>query len=520
MPLDDLCSGELCERAFDLIAVGAPSIIALFLIIYAHKTLSARLNEASDAGHRNNSRFYRTLLYSVWGVALLLLLVHSGIFVLTQLRPGPDGGRGYIEGAFRDFEGSREVDLESRPERLYMRAGTGGNNWQWIIRGTPPLERETFKIVSEGMTLLCPVDLTKLEGDPPDLVELKLEHDNTQPRPIYHLMLLPRELGIVWKCLTLVDDVLPEQPQGGAPFDAFDATAPGGSGAGTDAEQGWLDRIFGVGRAFAAEAAGDFDRIVSALNDDRYRTRHAARTAIARDFEPFREWTGAVVRAEAAYQAGRSKYGRPSYRVRLGLVYALSRRHPLPREGMFEPVDLSDSIVGFALDQALSEDEHLRASAKRFTISYPGDDMVRRLDALWAREQTAEPERRRRARDLMAHFYYNRGVLITLAQRNRIGGAPPAREALAALAMAEDFARDLPPEMRLEYAKIDYGLGWTHAVGAQEGFGDEFTEENAQEAFRAARDQIGNRENEYPYQWQLPLIDSYIEKPDYGLFNK
>lgn len=520
MSLDEFCSGELCERAFDLIAVGAPSIIALFLIIYAHKTLSARLKEASDAGHRNNSRIYRTLLYSVWSVALVLLVTHAGVFVLTQFRPDPAGGQGVIQGAFRDFESNREVDLESRPERLYMRTEAGGNNWHWIIRGTPPLERETFKIVSEGTALLCPIDLTTLPEGAPDLVELKLDQKNGQLRPSFSLLLLPRENNINWPCEIQVDGEPPEQPANGAPMNAFDALSLDEPGAGTGAEHSWLELMFGGGRAFAAEAVSDFDRIVSALNDDRYRTRLAARKAIARDFEPYREWTEEVARAEADYRAGRSKYGRPSYRVRLGLVYALSRRHPLPREEMFAPVDLSEAVVAFALEQALSDDKHLRASAKRFAISYPGDDMIRRLGELWAREQATAGDRRTRARDLLAHFYYNRGVLIVLARRDGLAGAPEPAAALSALARAAELARGLPEEWRLEYAKISYGIGWSHVVGANEGFGPAFTESQAQAAFEDTLVQVEGREKEYPYEWQIPVIEEYLRTRDYALFNK
>lgn len=237
--LDQVCSGELCERAFDLISVGAPSVIALFLIIYAVRSLSGRLKEASDAGHRNNARIYGILLCSVWFVALVMLVTHAGVFVVNQMvRPATGTAPGYIEGAFRDFEGSREVNLESRPERLYMQAGTGGNNWEWIIRGTPPLKRETFKIVSGGTTLRCTVDLGDLPEGPPDLVELTLDRVNAQPDPVYRLMLLPRrEENIFWDCESKPDDPQ-HRPSNDAPLGARDTTAPGGFGSGASPAPG------------------------------------------------------------------------------------------------------------------------------------------------------------------------------------------------------------------------------------------------------------------------------------------
>ena len=518
MPLDEFCSGELCERAFDLLAVGAPSVIALFLIIYAHRTLSARLKEASAAGQIENAEAYRTQFNRVWTVALFLLIVHAGVFVWARFGLDRGAEAGFVTGTFDEFEDG-SIQLESRPDRLYFRVGFGSSSrWPWIITGAQQMKRETFVIDIEGGQLICPVDLTGLDREDGE-IELRLDRDDTQAPTAYKIILLPRRHNITWSCEIERDNVPPGQLPHGGPLDVFDATGPG-EGAGEEATHGWLGPFLGFGRAHAGIRLSDIDRTIGDLNDNDYRIRLDARQVIAKDFEPYREWAEYVARDEAAFQAGNSKYGRPSYRSRLGLVYALSRRHPLPREDMFEPVDLPPEIIDFAIEQGLSEDEHLRAAAKRFVITYPGPDMVWRLHEVSDGVEAAAAERQAWARDLLAHFYYNRGVLIVLALRDSKSAAPEPDQALDAFATADYFARELPPEMQLEYAKIDYGLGWTLAVGAQEGFGDEFTEESAQEAFRAARDQIGNRENEYPYQWQLPLIDSYIQKPDYGLFNK
>ena len=89
MTIPGFCEGETCERWFESFAAGVPSMIALFLIIYAHRTLSARLVEASKAEQPENKKLYRSLLRSVWSVALVLLVAHAGIFVWGSLKPGP-----------------------------------------------------------------------------------------------------------------------------------------------------------------------------------------------------------------------------------------------------------------------------------------------------------------------------------------------------------------------------------------------------------------------------------------------
>lgn len=523
MSLDDLCKGELCERAFDLLAVGAPSIIALFLIVYAHKTLSTRLKEASEANQDEDSIVYRTQLNRVWVVALLLLVAHAGVFVWLRVGPAAEKEKGFVAGAFLGLSNDRGVDLERIRDRLYVRVSTSGDYRPWIIRDTPQMERETFKITSEGTTLMCPVDLTEIEGEPPQTVELALERDKTQAHRPFRLRLVhPGEELFAWECSLLTDDVPPEQPRNGGPLDVFDAAAPLDEGVGEEGSQGWLGPLFGLGRALAAADLNEVDRTLTALNNDDFRIRREARRVIARDFEPYREWAEYVARDEAAYQAGESRYGRPSYRSRLGLVYALSRRHPLPREGMLEPPDLSEQIMDFALEQGLSEDAHLRASAKRFVISYPGPDMIARLGELWAGVQAAQNDDRRIwARELLTHFYYNRGILVILARRDGIPGMPEAKRALPALKRAERLARELPEAMRaFEIAKIRYGVGWVHVVGVNEGFGDPFNEEAARAAFRDALRLVGGRGKEYPYAWQLPLMERYLNNPDYNLFNK
>lgn len=526
MDLDAVCKGELCERAFELIAIGAPSIIALFLIIYAHRILSARLKEASEGGQADDALVYRTQLNRVWGVALVLLLVHSGIFVWTQFRP-KEMQKGYVQGSFREFEQDRDIDLESRPTRLYMQAAARGDDRHWVITGSPRMVRETFMITSEGTKLICPVDFSQLAEPPTGEVELRLAADTSDAAaPVYRLDLLPSHHGVSWDCNILLDDIPPAQPDHGGPLDVFDATDT--EGAEGDGQHGWFAPLFGV--AHAASERSSVERTISALESDDYRVRRQARDTIARDFEPYREWAEYVASQEMAYQSGQGKYGRPSYRHRLGLVYALSRRHAIPRRGLMQPPDLSDSVLTFALEQGLIDDKHLRASASRFAISYPGPDVEARLEQLWGAALTAaaadgaseaDLQRALYARELMVHFRYNRGILIILARRDDLPDMPPAEEAFAELARAEKLAQELPEEMRYAaLAKILYGIGWVHVVGFHEEMGQAFNEDDARSAFNASLAQLSGREKGYPYAWQIDLMQSYLANPDYGLFNK
>lgn len=526
MDFDTVCKGELCTRAFELIAIGAPSIIALFLIIYAHRILSARLKEAGEGRQAEDAMVYRTQLNRVWAVALVLLLVHSGIFVATQFRP-KEIHKGYVQGSFREFEHDRDIDLESRPTRLYMQAAARGDDRHWVITGSPRMVRETFMITSEGTKLICPVDFSQLAEPLAGEVELRLTADTSDvAAPVYRLDLLPSHHGVSWGCDVLLDDVPPDQPDHGGPLDVFDATDT--EGAEGNGQQGWLAPFFGV--AHAASERSEVERTISLLESDDYRARRQARDTIARDFEPYRDWAEYVASEELAYQSGQGKFGRPSYRHRLGLVYALSRRHAIPRAGLMQAPDLSDTVITFALEQGVMDDKHLRASASRFAISYPGSDIEARLERLWGAALTAEAvdgaseaDRLRAlyARELMVHFRYNRGILIILARRDGLADVPPAEEAFTELARAEKLARELPEDTRYAaLAKILYGIGWVHVVGFHEKMGRGFNEDDARSAFNAALAQLSGREKGYPYGWQIDLMRSYLANPDYGLFNK
>jgi hypothetical protein len=504
------------QKAFDLLAAGVPTLIALFLIIYAHRVLSERLKEARDGNSREDAKFYRRNLQGVWALALLLLGVHAVVFVYTQMRAG-SGDRHYVEGQFRNLPAATQITLTDGPDDLFLGAAKDQGNLRfhpWVLRAGSGGTRSFLIVVKDAFGYECDVDLPKGPGSQEML--LRPVFDSTREKIEKLQLSLPGSSADFVCAQIFGPNPVPQTvaPAGNVPgdFGALDAPRPMRH-AGL---LGWI-----AGMAKAADALDpDLERLLANLRSDDYRVRDTAQDALRQGFDQYRTWAVSV--AEGRYLA--------TERERAGLTWALSRLDALPRPDMFEDPDLPESLVRWAITQTTDPNPQIRENAKRFTISYPTEAMAERLRRIIGplalapagatrqlRPEDSLTDTRQMAADALAHFAYNRGVLITLGIRDGIAGTPPLDQALAAFAEAQGQVAGLPEPLQLQYARIDYGLGWANAVGAEKQLPGGFSQDAAVSAFGKFLETVKGAPD-YRYPWQVEIAAKYVTSRDYGLF--
>ncbi len=496
--MEEFCKQIDCQQAFTDFGSGVPTIIGLLLIVFAHYSIAPRLKEASAAGQQENAELYRSQMRWVWTVALGLFVVHAGFFIYSRISE-PMNASGYISGKLTDLPEGYDFTLLDDPETIYVRRATanvGPPTFYWLVEATEPLRNPRFMIAGRGNARYhCRIEQALMPGVD---ARLAAQFDFAErPRLVSLDLQLDGELAN-YDCIE--QGVQIEQPASGAPGDfSFDIE--------TKRRHGSIWELLGVVAHAAGRLDAETEAMLSDLRSDDFRLRDAAQQELIQSFESYADWAMSVASGEVLAVS----------REILGLATALSRQDPLPREGMFAMPDLDDVLIDYMLGLSIDRDPEIREAAWRFAISYPSTEMEMRLRRAIAE---AEDDQNVVATEALAHFAYNRAILITLANRDGHADAPPLAEADAALEVARRLADRLPDALQTKYAKIDYGRGWMQAVGAGEGLGAEYSTENAQAAFESFLDRARNQEGRYPYPWQLDVAEDYIANPDYGLFNK
>ena len=490
---------------FEGIGSGVPALIALFLVVFAHWAISPKLRAATEGRHDEDAELYRNQIRLASRVGIALFLLHAGFFIFNQITQRPAE---FIVGKVQELKDRNQITLINDPDRIYVRQardGATGVTYHWVIRASGVRHRPQFRIVtSHNIRYDCKFDQAVAPGQD---IRLQAVFDDFGTEALKGLEMYGAEdaAAVQIGCALSPNQVISpqdHQPDSGAPLD-LGALAP-------DAlpRHGGLWQRLGLVAHAGERLAPGLEVLLEDLRDDDYRVRDAAQARLAADLGRYATWAEHV--ATGRYVA--------TEREVMGLTWALSRQDDIPRPGMFAMPDISADLVNFVLAQAIAPNLTLRENAKRFAITYPVAEMGSRLQRAVA---DADGRAQGWATDALAHFAYNRAVLITMAHRDGQAGAPPLSVAAEALDRAEALAGDLPPDLQVQYAKTLYAKGWLNAVAAGEGLTGPYSEAQAQEAFGAFVDrleQTGTKSYRYP--WQLDIARAYAARPDYGLFNK
>lgn len=473
---------------FRMLVAGVPTIIALILIIYAHRAVSGRLHTETQAGFDENARSYRRILNAVWGVALLMFLVHGGAYLYPLIFGGKHVYLGYID----ELPPGADVKFIS-VERGYAEPtqnidDPNSTRTAWAVMHTRPLNAITFDVRAvDDYRVRCSMKGELRRGE--DMYFLA----HYQGQGIDSLLTIdkPEFAGTTRTCHHNFRFEAPTEK-----------LAPPTDGGMEDLQDDAFMNLpmFGLIRAAFAQQTlprMELDALRDALHNEVYDVRQDARKTLLQHYASYSDWIEQVAKTPSL--ATEREIG--------AITWALSRRRGEPWRNLNMEPDTSAQVTRFMLSNALSDSTYVRENVKRFVISYPTVDMQAMVDRVAAR---ADGKTRQYAQTLQVHFAYNRGVYQALAVENEQSDPDMLFDALKDLNKASELAAGLDAQQAENYLVIDYAKGWVKALGAKQDVGGGLTQQAAQASFETFVSKAEATQPEYNAKWQLDAAQSYI----------
>lgn len=464
-----------------MLQAGGPVVAAIFLIYVAHDRLRTSCKEATlkDASAQR-IRFYDWLYAAFWVFVALLLFGGSIVWIKQQVL---DGRALIVRGLFTKVES--QVQISTDAGRLYYHRRpsvdfkTEEIDWIFTSIDGEQLPTSATFIITEGdegreLNVYCKLDFAEAGMSGLGPVEVRYHKKK-------RFLRIPAN-DKLFSCTT-EEIVSPGAPS----FVDFAATG------------NWFTPA-----VLAANVEVPPEVIRKALNSPTAVTRHKARLYLRDNYKKYADFVPVLLLDPDA-----------SYRERLGAMWTLSRLEPLPREDMFEPGNFSVDIWRACFEAAIEEDEAMRQSGRRFVISYPGEDTLHRLETFG--KSLTDPDAVKRYESLMAHYHYNRGVAVLLAEQRDWKG-PDVSVALDQIDTAQEILENTGKVPTDEYAKTLFGKSWALAVAAERSPGENFTKDVALSSFKAFLDTKAARSDIYRYPWQKKQAQAYLKSPSLKVF--